>query len=174
MARNTRIGRRQSGALAGMYGVLTLVFLFLSTWVPDSLAFLFLSFSGIFIGGLLAEDEMMGAIGVYIVCACIGVIILADWGNMAPYVLFFGWYGVVKVALDDMRDRITAWCLKLTLFNATMALALLLAPMPLFTYLLERIPLLFLLFLGQLLFLVFDAAIYLMIQAQGAVFRKYL
>lgn len=160
-------------AITIMFGALTLLTLFLTTLVPiwARLAMVFLS--GVFVGAVMAEEELLKAIILFVAC-CIGGMLLTDGlPTMAPYLLFCGWYAIIKYATDGMGDRLVAWCIKFMVYNIAMAICCYFFP-DLYQPFINRIPMYFLIPLAELVLPVYDGLIWLFSTIYRAVWRRHL
>jgi hypothetical protein len=147
-------------ALALLVGAVTVLIIFLSTFLPPALSLLALFLSGIFISILMAEAEMFKATGVFIACSIIGVLISGGvFAYMTPYIFFAGWYGIAKYAIESIRDRFISICVKLIVYNASMFFVAL-AAWAVFEPLSAALPFYLLIPLMQAWFFIFDFSIY--------------
>ena len=105
--KSKKIGTAQRGSIALMFGTLTVLFLYLAAVVPPKFALPLLGMAGMFVVGVMAEQEVGKAILMFFCCCFGAVILIPNFQAFAPYVAFFGWYGIAKFPLDDMKDRFT-------------------------------------------------------------------
>lgn len=161
-------------AIAVMFGALTLLTLFLSTLAPNwaKLAIVFLS--GLFIGAVMAEEELQKAIILFIVCSVGGMLLTDGLGTMAPYLLFCGWYAIAKYALDGLEDRLIAWCVKIMIYNIAMAICCYFFPSPMFEPFLEKVPMYILIPAAELVLPLYDGLIWLFSTVYRATWRRHL
>lgn len=160
-------------AIAIMFGAMTLLTLFLTTLVPvwARLALVFLS--GIFIGAVMAEEELQKAIALFVVCSIGGMLLTDGLPTMAPYLLFCGWYAIAKYATDGMHDRLVAWCIKFMIYNISMAISCYFFP-DIFQPFINRLPMYLLIPLAELALPVYDGLIWLFGNVYRAVWRRHL
>lgn len=161
-------------AIALMFGALTLLTLFLSTLVPNWAKLAVIFVSGLFIGAVMAEEELQKAIILFVVCTIIGLLITSGINMMAPYIFFCGWYAIAKYALDGMDDRFNAWCIKFAIYNISMGICCYFFPEPMFQTLLNKIPLYFLVPLAELALPIYDGIIWLFSTVYRATLRRHL
>ena len=119
--RSQKIGMAQRGSIALMFGTFTVLFLYLAAVVPPKFALPLLGIAGLFVAGVMAEQEIGKAILMFCCCCVAAMILIPNFQAYAPYIAFFGWYGIAKFPLDEMKDKLTKWILKLILFNVGMA-----------------------------------------------------
>ena len=98
-----------------MFAAMTLIVLYLAAILPSGrLSLYFLS--SIFIAGLLVEDEPVTALMTFAVVSGLGLLIVPNLLTVLPYVLLFGHYGTGKYFIEKIRDKVTAFILKLLYF----------------------------------------------------------
>lgn len=172
--RSKKIGMAQRGSIALMFGTFTVLFLYLAAVVPPKFALPLLGIAGLFVAGVMAEQEIGKAILMFCCCCVAAMILIPNFQAYAPYIAFFGWYGIAKFPLDEMKDKLTKWILKLILFNVGMALAIWWSSDYIFAGWLTYIPLYLLIPLGEILFLVYDALLWFFYNYYNANIRRYL
>ena len=170
MARKKSANNRM--AIAGMFGIMTVLMLFLAKLVPNVLVVPVLLLAGLFISGLMVEEDIYLALFTFVGCALLGLLLGGGMQRMAPYLLFFGWYGIVKFLIEGLRDRVVCMAAKLVLFNCMMALSCAVAPGLFAPYI--QMPVLWGLLLMQAIFLVFDAALWLFARFYAVSLRRKL
>lgn len=120
-----------AAAKAWMFACICILWQYLSTFLPASWAVLMICGSGIFTAPMMVEMEAKHGIALYVGVSLFGIA-LQGFSIMAPYVLFCGWYPLIRFFLDEAPDQVMAWTLRLFLFNLCMALCVYWAPVPLF------------------------------------------
>lgn len=155
-----------------MFGALTLLFLRIACTLPVFLSLPMVFISGLFIGGVMAEEETLKALFMFLCCTLLGFFITGGIVVMVPYILFCGWYGIAKPILESIKDKVVVYCLKFILFNGTMALTYLLVPVLFKPYL--SIPPYISLIAAQIAFLLFDGAIWLFATGYLATIKRFL
>lgn len=173
MARNFK-GSIDRNAVALMFGALTILCLYLASLVPDAVKLPMLFVAGLFLSGVMAEDELVRAIISFVVCVIAGFVFTSGFNLLAFYIFFCGWYSIAKFAFDGMDDQIAAWCAKFAVFNIALALTTWLAPDPVLTPYFELLPIHILLPLAQVVLLIYDGAIWVFAMLYRAVIRRHL
>jgi len=164
--------------LAAMFAAFTLLFLYLASILPTGkLAMYFLS--SIFIAGLVVEHETGYAFLMFVAVALLSFLIIPNRVRVLYYVLFFGHYGIGKHYIEKIRDKVTAFILKLLYFNAAMALIYVISQYVLGQNLLLvdvgfALPIFVLIILAQVLFVVYDYLYSLVTQFYYQRLRKWL
>ena len=142
-------------SLAAMFAAMTLIVLDLAAILPSGrLSLYFLS--SIFIAGLLVEDEPVTALLTFAVVSGLGLLIVPNLLTVLPYVLLFGHYGIGKYFIEKIRDKVTAFILKLLYFDVCLAAIYFLAYGVFAPGLLEALPLWALIAIAQVVFVVYD------------------
>ena len=72
--------------------------------------------AGLFMMVLVIEIDRKWALGGYIASAVI-VFLLAEPESKLMYICFFGFYPILKAAVDTMRKPILEWIIKFAIFN---------------------------------------------------------
>lgn len=130
-------GKRQKSskltALACMFAMMISLFLYVSVLMPRFMTILMLFFASSLLGCLVVEGEFGKAFCVYIITSVFGLFMVGGLYGMMPYFLFCGWYPILKFFLEESKDKIVVFAIKMMLFNLLMALSIFLAPQPIFT-----------------------------------------
>lgn len=122
------------------------------------------AFSGILLIVIVVELGAGWAWPVYIASSVLSLLIAGDKEAAMLFVVFFGYYPILKAYLEKIRHKIVSWLLKFSVFNAAMVLAFFLSirllgvPEDSFTVFGINLPWVFLL-AGNLVFAVYDYAI---------------
>ncbi len=113
------IGKRV--AFGGFTVALALICLYLTNVLPTN-RLLFYALGTMFISTIVIEFGVPTAIVTYIAINILGFIILPNKILMIPYLLFFGYYGIVKYYIEKMNHLVIEWFIKLVCYNSTMIL----------------------------------------------------
>lgn len=89
-------------------------------------------------------------------CRGWGFSIVPNLLTVLPYVLLFGHYGIGKYFIEKIRDKVTAFILKLLYFDVCLAAIYFLAYGVFAPGLLEALPLWALIAIAQVVFVVYD------------------
>ena len=90
--------------------------LMLVSWFPY-LTYAIPAMSGLFIMVTVIEINYKWAIGSYL-ASLLPVMLWAEKESMVLYVLFFGYYPLIKALTESIRNRVAEWVIKLVVFNA--------------------------------------------------------
>ena len=132
-------------ALACMFGMMICLFLYVSVLMPRFMTTI-----------MLLEGEFGKAFWVYVATSVFGLFMVRGIYGMMPYFLFCGWYPILKFALEESRDKIIVFAIKMMLFNLLMALAVFLAPQPVFTPYATNLPAWLMALIFNAFFLLYD------------------
>ncbi len=146
------------GSLTSMFALMTMLMIYAAMLLPAQWATLLLFAAGLFVAPLVMEREWGKACIVY-VCGALFALLCGGFACTAPYVLFAGWYGIVKFLLTEMKDGLLRWLLKLLLFHLAIGLMAWLAPDPLLTAWTSRLSVWWLIPIAEASFLLFDLAL---------------
>ncbi|MBQ9942156.1 MAG: hypothetical protein IJP03_04010 [Christensenellaceae bacterium] len=155
MERRRFSGHSHRVSLTAMFAALSLIFLYLSAILPTGrLAMYFLS--SIFVAGLLVEHQPALAALLWVIVSGLGLLIVPNLLMVLPYALLFGHYGIGKYFIEKLRDKVTAFVLKLIYFNVFFGAVYLLAGEILLGSLMEKLQLWMVIALVQVAFVVYD------------------
>ncbi len=160
--------------LACMFGAIISLLFYGSLYLPNFLKLPALFLIGAFVGCVAMEGEFARAFWVYLGTSVLGFVLLGGFNGVGPYVLFCGWYPIVKLLLDESEDKIKARLIKLLLFNVMMAVSAVLSANPLFTPYVAHVPLWALLPAMQVCFWLYNGWIWLLVNLYGAYLRPRL
>ena len=113
-------------ALCGVMAALSTVLLFLTGAAPVATLAL-PAIAGCLLIPVVVEVGLPWAFGVYGVCSVLGVFLAPDRQALLFYVLFFGHYPALFAVLGRIRAKALRYVAKLLVFNAAMALEVLLS-----------------------------------------------
>lgn len=109
--------RTRNLTLSAVLVALNVVFLYLAVIFPTG-RMGFVAVSSLFVVAGVIEMGLGPAILVFIGCSILSALILPDKTAVIVYVLFFGYYPVVKSLAERMRSKVLSWAIKLAVFNA--------------------------------------------------------
>lgn len=126
---------------------------------------------------IVIEFSRSSAFIAYVVVSILSLFIAQDKKAVALFILFFGYYPILKELIESLKNKVIQYVLKFTIFNVAMLLSffvfikLLLVPIESFYTLGLSLPILFLVF-GNLVFWLYDFALSGFITAYIARFQK--
>ena len=102
-------------ALCGIIAALMTVFMLLSYF--PYLTYAIPAFAGLFVVIVVIEINLKWAVGTYF-AAAVPVMIFAETESKMMFVCFFGYYPILKAALERIHKPVLEWALKFAAFNA--------------------------------------------------------
>lgn len=111
--------------MLAMSAALSVLFMYLSSVLPTGqLGFIAAaSLLGFF---ALIEVGVPGAVMLYVVSSLLALLLVPRRTPVFIYILFFGYYPIIKYYAEKIRARILSWCVKLIVFNAAFTVVFLL------------------------------------------------
>jgi hypothetical protein len=82
-----------------------------------------LGLSSMILSAAVVEYGALYALLIYIASGVLGLIILPDKLICVPFIAFFGYYGIIKALIEQIRLLWAEWLIKLAAFNAILAVA---------------------------------------------------
>ncbi len=108
-------------AFCGMAAALSVVLLFLTNVFPTATIAL-PALAGVLLMPVVVEIGIRWGWMVFAVCAVLSFFLMADKEAFFMYILFFGYYPVLKALIEKhLHTGVLSWVLKLLVFNAAMA-----------------------------------------------------
>ena len=113
--------KSRSIAVAGLACALSIVLMVLAIYIRVStVAFLFLC--ALLTAIVLLESDIKYAAASFAATALLSALLVPDKQTVLLYVLFFGWYPLLKLFAETRRSRGVEWITKLLGFHAALAL----------------------------------------------------
>ena len=117
------VNKDRKVALSAMLAALSLVFLYISCFVPTGKAGL-VALAGIFPAAAVVSFGFSAGFLCYAGTGVLALILLADKGMVVLYLLFFGLYPMIKGRVEQIRCLPVEWLLKLIIFNVILSVFL--------------------------------------------------
>ena len=112
--------KTRSITLSALFSALAVVSLALaSIWPTGQLGFA--AVASLFVAAAVIEMGALYGIYVFVASAALGMLILPDKATPLLYMLFFGFYPIVKSLIERIRSKALQWVLKLLVFNASLS-----------------------------------------------------
>lgn len=102
---------------------LTMVFLYLSSVFP-TMQLTFVAAASLFVTAQVIENGIRGGLFVFIGSTLLGFLIVPDKTSMILYLLFFGYYPIVKSLAERNNKPLIRWLIKIAIMSAAMAVIL--------------------------------------------------
>jgi len=109
--------------LAALFAALAVASLyFASVWPTGQLGLT--AFSSLFVTAAIIEAGIIAGINVFVICSVLGLLILPDKGAPLLFVLFFGYYPIIKSLVEKIGSIAIQWILKIVVFNIALSIIL--------------------------------------------------
>lgn len=165
-------------ALCGVFSGLALVFLLLTTVIPVG-TYALPIVSGILLVAVAVEFNTKWAFAAYFAVSVLSFLLSGDKEAVLYFIMFFGFYPIVKKYFERIKSKVLSMILKYLLFNACMigeffiGVYLLGIPAESFNIFGVNLPLVFLA-LGNIAFYLYDKCVTVMIGYYITNLRKRL
>ena len=106
-------------SIGGVTAALSLVLMFLTALIPFG-TYAFPCFAGILLIVIVIEAGYAYAFSVFAAVAVLSFLLVTDKEAALMYVIFFGWYPIVKSLIERIGSKVIQYVIKLFVFNACM------------------------------------------------------
>jgi len=107
--------------LSALFSALTVVTLyFASVWPTGQLGLT--AAASLFTAAAITEAGISSGVYVFVIGSALGMLILPNKTSPLLYVLFFGYYPVLKSLIERIGNVLLQWALKLVVFNAALTI----------------------------------------------------
>ena len=108
--------------LSALFSALCVVSLYFASVFPTGQLGLAAAAS-LFVAAAVAETGISSGVSVFIVSSALGMLLVPDRTAPLLYIMFFGYYPVVKRLVERIISKALQWIVKLIVFNASLTLA---------------------------------------------------
>ncbi len=150
-------------ALCGVLSALSLVFMMFTTIIPVG-TYALPIMAGILLVSVVIEFNAKWALAVFFVVSVLSFLLSGDREAVLYFIMFFGFYPIVKSYFEKIKSKLFQWILKYSLFNVCMIVSfyigiyLLGVPIESFEIFGYNLPIVFL-FIGNLVFFFYDRCV---------------
>lgn len=109
-------------AMGGVIAALSVVLMFMTSIIP-SMTYALPAAAGIIITIIVIEIDKKWALGVYAAVSVLSILLVADKEAAVMYIMFFGYYPIVKAIFESKFNKTVSLILKLLVFNVSMVIA---------------------------------------------------
>lgn len=113
-------------AFCGISAAFSTVIMLLAGVVPTA-TYAISALAGVFTIAIVMEMNIGWAFASYVVSAGISVLIVPDKSAVLLYVIFFGFYPILKAIFERIQIKVIAYLLKLAVFNVAAICAYIIA-----------------------------------------------
>ena len=106
-------------SFSALFAALCLVSLYIaSVWPTGQLGFA--AVASLFVAAAVIEAGYVYGLSVYVAGSALGLLLLPTKAAPLLFVLFFGYYPIVKKLIESLRYVVLQWFLKLLVFNVAL------------------------------------------------------
>jgi len=141
--------------LSALFAALSVVLLYIASIWPTGQAGL-VAVAALFVAAAVIENGVGSGISVFVVSSVLGMLVVPNRAAPILYIVFFGYYPVLKSLIEHIKSTVLQWVFKLLVFNAALSVVWFLLK-ELVINDTESLPGAFLLYLGgNIVFIIFD------------------
>ena len=107
--------------LSALLSALTVVSLYIASVWPTG-QFGLVAFASLFVAAAVIEMRVASGFSVFLVSSALGMLILPNKAAPLLFILFFGYYPIIKSLIESIGNLIIQWILKLVVFNASLTI----------------------------------------------------
>ena len=111
--------RTRAITLAALFSALCVVSLyFASVWPTGQIGIV--AFASLFVAAAVIEAGPLPGVNVFVVSSVLGMLILPNKSAQLLYMLFFGYYPIIKYLVERIPRTLIQWALKILIFNISL------------------------------------------------------
>ncbi|MBE6737250.1 MAG: hypothetical protein E7566_01145 [Ruminococcaceae bacterium] len=170
------IGKTYSLAFASVIAALSLVFMFITTFIPIG-TYALPCIAGAMLAAVVLESGYISAFVVYFVVSVLSVLLVGDKEAVLYYIVFLGFYPIVKGLFERIKLKPLQYALKFILFNVCIVsaffigISVLSIPKESFELFGVYLPWVFLI-MGNIVFIIYDICLTRIITQYANIWRK--
>ncbi len=147
--------KSQKIALGGIVTLLSTVSLYISSILPTNRLFFF-ALSTFFLAVIIIESNVSFAVLVYFSSSILSFILIPNKAIVLPYLIFFGYYAIVKSLIERINILAVELLIKLLLFNLSIYVIYTIVSTVFLGEIIIKLPIWAIFLLMQLVFLIYD------------------
>jgi hypothetical protein len=113
-------------SVGGIVAALSVVLMFMTAVIP-SMTYALPAAAGVLLSVIVIEIDKKTAFGVYAVVSLLSVLLVGDKEAAVMYIMFFGYYPILKAVFESRLSVPVSWLCKLAVFNVGMVAAFLIS-----------------------------------------------
>ena len=113
-------------SVGGVVAALSIVLMFLTAVIP-SMTYALPAAAGVLLSVIVIEIDKKTALGVYAVVSLLSILLVADKEAAVMYIMFFGYYPILKAVFESKLSLVLSWVFKFIVFNVSMVAAFLIS-----------------------------------------------
>jgi len=153
--RNRSIPVHKKISLSGILAALIIISLMAAAWLPTNKLF-FLAVSSLFVSIMIINVDLVSAITLYIATCILSFFIIPAKSVFIAYLIFFGFYGIVKFLCEQLNGFFMRWTFKLASFNVSILIAYFSANLLLTGEIFVKLPIEVIWIISQAVFILYD------------------
>ncbi|WP_418854017.1 VTT domain-containing protein, partial [Ruminococcus sp.] len=108
-------------ALGGICSAVCLLLMFSSSFLP-MLDYTIPTFAGFMMVVMIVEVDKNWAIATYCAVSLLSIFVTPNYEATLLFILFMGYYPILKYYLDQKKNRLLVWAIKLAVFNVAIVI----------------------------------------------------
>jgi len=108
-------------ALGGICSAVCLLSMFCSGFLP-MLGYTIPTFAGFLMVVMIVEANWQWALSTYAAVSLLCIFVTPNYEATLLFILFMGYYPILKFYLDKKKSRVVKWAVKLSVFNAAIVI----------------------------------------------------
>ena len=170
--------RSFKAAFGGIIAALSIVLMF-STGLIPTLTYAIPAICGAFLMAVVIEISPAFASAIYVAVSILSLLVVADKEAAVMYAAFFGYYPIIKSFIERKTGKIASWVIKYIIFNIAMVVSyFIVAKVFMISFddidFLGKWALPGLLFVGNIVFVLYDIALTRVVTAYLIRWQKYI
>ena len=133
----------------------SVVFVYLASVMPSG-QLGFVAIASLFTAAAIIEAGIGAGLFVFAGCSILSFLLISNKSIMFLYLLFFGYYPIIKNIAERVKNKVISWIIKLIIFNAALSAIWFFFRSVLFSDLLLNLHLIIIYALGNAAFVLFD------------------
>lgn len=108
-------------ALGGICSAVCLLLMFSSSFLP-MLDYTIPTFAGFMMVVMIVEVDKNWALATYCAVSLLSIFVTPNYEATLLFILFMGYYPILKYYLDQKKNRLLVWAIKLAVFNVAIVI----------------------------------------------------
>ena len=108
-------------ALGGICSAVCLLLMFSSSFLP-MLDYTIPTFAGFMMVVMIVEVDKNWAIATYCAVSLLSIFVTPNYEATLLFILFMGYYPILKYYLDQKKNSLLVWAIKLAVFNVAIVI----------------------------------------------------
>lgn len=114
--------RTKTVTITAMLTAFSIVLLYIASVIPSG-QFAVVAIASLFVIAAVIESGLRAGLFVFVGSAVLGFLILPNKSIVLLYVIFFGYYPIIKSLIERRKHLMFEWILKIIVFNISLTLS---------------------------------------------------